>query len=86
MNQRTVLKITDGNKRISITTPGYWSSRGGAGTIHKLQKLSELKSQNDIELHVEVMKRGSQMKIGDKVQKFSDLDTGRNDVLDELKK
>ena len=32
----SVFNITDKNNSFSITTPGYWSSRNGAQTIHKL--------------------------------------------------
>ena len=68
--------ITDENNSFSITTPGHWSSRGGAETIHNLQKQLQLRSQNDVELHVEeVTKRGSQIKIGDVEYNLSDLDT-----------
>ena len=60
---KSVLKITDENKSFLISTPVYWSSRGSAETIYKLQKFLELRPQNDIELHVEeVKKRGNQIK------------------------
>ena len=32
-----VFNITDENKSFSSSTPGYWSSRGGAETFEKLQ-------------------------------------------------
>ena len=35
----SVFNITDENDSFSITTPGHLSSRGGAETIYKLQKL-----------------------------------------------
>ena len=78
--------ITDEDEKFSITNPGYWSSRGGEETIHKLRNLLELRSQNDIELHKqEIRKRANQTKIGDKTIKISDLDTSKNEKLDELK-
>ena len=56
----SVFKITDENRSFSTTTPGYWSSRGGAETNYKIQKLLEYISQNDHELHVqEVRKSGN---------------------------
>ena len=62
----SVFNITGENDSFSITTPGYWSSRGGAETINKLQIFLELRPQNDIQLHVEeVRKRGSRKKIGE---------------------
>ena len=42
---------------LSITRPGHLSSRGGAETINKLQKILELRSQDDIKLHVEEVKK-----------------------------
>ena len=59
----SVFKITDKNNSFPTATPGYWSSRGGAETMNKLLKFSKLRSENDIELHVEeVRKRGNQKK------------------------
>ena len=46
----------------------------------------ELRSQNDIKLHVEeVRKRGNQIKIGDKENNLSDIDTFKNETLEEIK-
>ena len=64
------------NNFFSITTPSFWSARGGAETIHKLQNLIEHRSQSHLELHVEKFrKRGNQIKIEDKEDKISDPDT-----------
>ena len=73
----SVCNRTNRNISFSITTPGYWSYRECAETIHKLQKkILELRSQNDIELHVEeVRKRANQIKTSDKEYKLSELDT-----------
>ena len=49
----SVFHITDENSSSSITIEGHWSSRGGAETINKLQKLLQLRSKNDIKLHAE---------------------------------
>ena len=55
-------------------------------TIHKLQKLLELRSQNDVELHVEEVKKiGNQIKTGDNEYKLSDLGTRKNEIIEELK-
>ena len=62
----SVFNKIDENNSFAITIPGYWSSRNGGGTNHKLQKLLELTSQNDIQLHVnEVRKRRNRVKTGD---------------------
>ena len=49
----SVFKITDENNSLSITTPGHWNSESAEKTIGELNKLIELRSENDIELHVE---------------------------------
>ena len=55
----SVFSITNEINFSSIATPGHWSSRGGAETFNKLQNSTELRSQNDIELHVkEFEKKG----------------------------
>ena len=59
----SAFNITNGNKSFSITTPSHWSSRRGAETIDKLQKVLKPRSENDIGLHVkEVEKRGNKIK------------------------
>ena len=82
----SVFKITDENNNFSITIEGHWYSRGGAGTNNKLQKLLQPRSKNDIKLHVEeVRKKGILTKLGDKDYNLSDLDTRKEDVIEELK-
>ena len=55
--------ITDENKSFSISIPGSWSFRKGLETVNKLQQIVKLRSGNDIEIHVEVVrKRGKQIK------------------------
>ena len=82
----SVLNITHEKKCFSITIEGPWSSRGNDKNISKLQKLSEMRQNNDIELHVEeVRKRRYQMKIGDEEYKLTDLDTRKKEITEELK-
>ena len=53
--------ITGEDNTFSISTPGHWSSRGGAEAINGLQKFLETRHQNYIKLHLEeVMKRRKQ--------------------------
>ena len=81
----SVFNKTDENNSFSISTPGNRSSRDGAETIHKLQKLLELRSENDIENYVEeVIKRGNQRKTGDKEYKLSDVDTRKNEIVENI--
>ena len=83
----SAFNITKENNNFSISTPGYWSSRGGADTIYNPQNLSKVKSQNDIEVHVkEVETRGNQITIGDRKYKLSDRDTHKNEIFEDLKK
>ena len=48
----SVFNITDENNSFSIATPQRWIPEGGEEFINKLNKLLELMSRNDIELHV----------------------------------
>ena len=79
----SVSNISFENNSCSTTTPGYWILRGGSETIIGLEKLLEPREQNDIELHVEkVRKRGSK-KTADNEYKTSNLDTRKNEIIEE---
>ena len=66
--------------------PGHWNSKSVEKTIHELNDLLDLKSQNNFDLHVqEVRKRGYQIKTEDKEYKLSDFDTFKEEILEELK-
>ena len=47
-----VFNINNGNISFSVTTSGYWITRGGRETISKPKESLELREENDIELHV----------------------------------
>ena len=82
----SVFTINDENNSFSNTIPGHWSSRGGAEKINRLQRLLKIRSENDIKLHVEeVRERGNLIKLGEKEQKLSDLDSRENEIFQELK-
>ena len=71
----SVFNITNENNNFSFTTPGYWSARRSQETITEVQDLINLSERNDIELHLEeVKKRGNQIKIEEKKSKLSDLE------------
>ena len=53
----SVFIITNENKSFSTTIPGHWNSESAEKTIDELNKLLELRSQNDIDLHVEKLKK-----------------------------
>ena len=60
----SVFNITDENNSFSISPPGYWNAEDGEELTTMLNKFVELRSENDIELHVkEVEKRGIRLEI-----------------------
>ena len=60
----SVFNITDENNGFWITTPGQWTPEGCGEIIDGLNRILELSSENDFELHVkEVEKRGTQIEI-----------------------
>ena len=82
----SVFIITDGNNSFSITTPGHWFSRGDAETNYRLQRLVKLRSENGFKLHVENFReKGNKIKRGDKKLELSNLDTRKNEIIQELK-
>ena len=62
--RNSVFNIFNENNNFSITTPSHWTSGDGEENINKLNKFLELKSENDMEVHVkEVEKRGTRIEI-----------------------
>ena len=53
---KSVFIITDEINSFSITMLGHWNSESAQKTIDNLNKLLELRSRNDIKLHVEDVK------------------------------
>ena len=49
----SVFNIINENNSSSITTPGHWNSKSAEKTFDELDKLLELRSENDNELHIE---------------------------------
>ena len=55
-----MFNIKDENNSFATTTPERWIPEGSEEIVDKFQKLLELRSENDIELHVqEVGRRGT---------------------------
>ena len=48
---------TNENNFFPNTTPGHWISEDGEELINKLNKVLELRSENDIELHVKQVEK-----------------------------
>ena len=56
----SVFNVTRKNNSFSFATPRYWTPKCNGETNKKLNELLELRSQNDVQLHVkEVVKRGA---------------------------
>ena len=53
----SVFNITDENNSSSISTPGYWNSESAQKTIDEINKLLELRSQNDSNYYVEQVRK-----------------------------
>ena len=53
----SVFNITNENNSFSITIPGLWQNKSDEIPVKKLNRLLELRSQNDIDLHVEQVKK-----------------------------
>ena len=57
----SVFIITNKNNSFAINITGHWNPKSAERIIHELNKLLDLKSKNNIDLHVqEVRKRGFQ--------------------------
>ena len=82
----SVFNIIAENKSFWITITVHCYSKGGPETMKKLQKLLELRSQNDIELRIKVVRRKrNQIEKGDNEYKMTDLGTHKNKIFEELK-
>ena len=79
----SVFNVTDDNNLFSITIPGHWENKSVEKTIVELNKLLELRSQNDIELCVEQVRKKRLILIND--YSLSGLGTFKNEILEELK-
>ena len=81
-----VFKIPNENNSFSVFVQGQYNSNAAEKAIDELNKLLELRSQNDIEKQViEVRKRANQLRKGDNEYKLSVLDTQKKEILEEIK-
>ena len=87
----SVFNVTEENNSLSIKIPSYWMPLGTEETVDKLKELIELRSENDIELHVqENLKRGKIFKSTPLVgvvfeYDLSDFDNLGSEILLALK-
>ena len=79
-------KVIESNSFL-ISTSRYWTQEGGEELINKLNKLLELRSQNDIEFHVkEVGKRSTGIEIKNSGYVSAGFDNFKCEILAELKR
>ena len=81
--KNSVFNITNENNSFSIFIPGHYQTESAEKAIDNLNKLLELRSQNDIDLHVEQVRKKGLILIND--YSLSSLDTFREEILKELK-
>ena len=87
MRQPTFFNITDENNIISVTKPRYWFTAGSVGTVKKLNRSLDLRSQIDFELHVEdIRHRENQIKKGENEYNLYDLDIHEKEISRKLKR
>ena len=55
--KKSVFNITNANNSFPITTPGHWNSEFAEKIFDELNKLIELRCENDIDLHVEQVRK-----------------------------
>ena len=79
----SVFSKTNENNSFLITIPGHWQNGSDEKTIDELNKLLEIMS---LEMHLKRgKKRRNQFKKEDSENKLSDLDTQKNEILEELR-
>ena len=79
----SVFNITDQNNIFSITTPCHWNSKSAEKTFDELNKLIDLRSENDVELHVEQVRKKGIILIND--YSLSSRGSFKKETLEELK-
>ena len=79
----SIFIITNENNSFSITIADHWETKSDEKTIHELNELLELRSQNGIELHVEQVRKEGLTLITD--YSLSSFGTFINQILEALK-
>ena len=80
----SVFNKTNKKNSFSITTPCHWNSESAEKTITELKKLTDFRSENDNDLHVETVRKKGINLIKDYF--LSSLSMFKNEILEELKK
>ena len=79
---KSVFNITDENNSFLITIPSHWPNKSDEIAINELNRLLELRSQNDIDLHVQQVRKKGLILIND--HSLSSHGTFREEILLEL--
>ena len=81
----SVYNITDENNSFSIITPGHWSSQNSEEIVDERNNLLDLRSKNDLDLHIkEVNKRGNIIILDG--QEYIYYNLNKYDFIELLKK
>ena len=82
-----IFNITGENNSFSIRIPNHWTSELVEEIINKMNKISELICEKDIELHVkEVEKKGTRIEIKNIGYNLAGFDPFKTEILLELKR
>ena len=79
----SVLKITKENNSFSITIPNHWNSKSGEKPIDELHKVIEFRSENNIVLYIEQVRKKGRTLMKD--YSSSNLEKFKDQILEELK-
>ena len=83
----SIFNIIDENKSFSVSTPSHRNSEDGEELINKLNSLLDLRSENDIKLHVkEVGKRGTRTERENSGYNLAGFDHFKTDMLEGMKR
>ena len=83
----SVFNIIDENNSFSSGIPGHWNSGDGEEANNKFKKSLEIRSGNDIDLHVnEIEKRGTRKEIENIGYNLAGFDHFKSKILTELKR
>ena len=83
----SVFLKTNENNSFSISTPGHRNSEDGEELITMLNRLLELRSKKDIELHLkEIEKRGTQIEVENRDYNLAAFDHLKSQILVGLKR
>ena len=83
----SIFNLTNENNNFSISTPSHWNTEDGEEFITKLNKLLELRSEIDIELHdKEVEKESFRIEMENSGYNLSGFDYFKIEIPSELKR